>query len=105
MIMGQDSSPTPPRSLDEGTIESVRAALVRHLRDSAVDDAGALRDALHRMANEAHRKSILPEHLLITLKEIWYALPEVRVKENGDQTRLLQRVVSMCIREYFEERS
>jgi hypothetical protein len=47
--------------------------------------------------------AILPEHLLITLKQIWSSLPEVRsVGDVEEQTRMLQRVVTMCIREYYD---
>jgi len=103
MTMGQNSSPTPPRSLGEETIESVRAALAAHLRQKPAQDADDLHEALHAMAREAREKAILPEHLLVALKDIWYSLPDVRGKENGEQARVLQRVVSMCIREYFGE--
>jgi hypothetical protein len=103
MTMGPNSSSTPPRSLDEETIESVRAALAAHLRQQSAREADTLHDALQAMAREAREKSILPEHLLVALKDIWYSLPEVRAKENGEQARVLQRVVSMCIREYFGE--
>jgi hypothetical protein len=41
--------------------------------------------------------------LLITLKETWNALPEVRsMNDSREQVRLLQRVVTMCIREYYD---
>jgi hypothetical protein len=103
MTMGQNSSPTPPRSIDEETLETVRAALAAHLRHQPAQQPDMLHEALHAMTREAREKSILPEHLLVALKDIWYSLPEVRAKENGEQARVLQRVVSMCIREYFGE--
>ena len=100
MMMAHDSSPTPPGGLAEDTIETVRGALAHYLRTpgSPTD----LRAALNRMADEARSKSILPEHLLITLKQVWSSLPEVRsVGDADEQTRMLQRVVTMCIREYY----
>jgi hypothetical protein len=101
MMMAQDSSPTPPSGLAEETTNAVRAALLQYLRAPA--SPSELRDALNRMADEARTKAILPEHLLITLKQIWSSLPEVRsVGDVEDQTRMLQRVVTMCIREYYE---
>ena len=103
MTMGQNSSPTPPRSLDEETIETVRTALTAHLRLQPTQESDTLHEALQAMAREAREKSILPEHLLVALKDIWYSLPDVRAKENGEQARVLQRVVSLCIREYFGE--
>ncbi len=100
MMMASDSSHTPPSRLDDATLDALRAALRQYL----VDDSGShsLRDALTRMALEARDKEMLPEHLLIALKDTWAALPEVRaVPETTQQVRLLQRVVTMCIKEYY----
>ena len=100
MMMAQDSSPTPPGGLAVETTDAVRAALVEYLRAPATPTE--LRTALNRMADEARTKAILPEHLLVTLKQLWSSLPEVRaVGDVDEQTRMLQRVVTMCIREYY----
>ncbi len=100
MMMAQDSSPTPPSGLAEDTTNAVRAALLKYLREPA--SANDLRDALNHMAEEARTKAILPEHLLVTLKHLWSSLPEVRsIGDAEEQTRMLQRVVTMCIREYY----
>jgi hypothetical protein len=97
MMMAHDSSPTPPGGLAEETTEIVRAALRDYLRTPG--GSTDLRPALHRMADEARAKAILPEHLLVTLKQLWASLPEVRsVGDADEQTRMLQRVVTMCIR-------
>jgi hypothetical protein len=99
-MMPQDSSPTPPSGLAAETTEAVRTALVAYLR--APGASTELRTALNRMADEARAKAILPEHVLIALKQIWSSLPEVRaVGDIEEQTRMLQRVVTMCIREYY----
>jgi hypothetical protein len=101
MMMAQDSSPTPPSGLAEETTNAVRAALLQYL--STPSSPSELRGALNRMADEARTKAILPEHLLITLKQIWSSLPEVRsIGDVEEQTRMLQRVVTMCIREYYD---
>ena len=43
-----------------------------------------------------------PDRLLVVLKGIWGTLPEVRAMTNStEQVRLLQRVVTMCIKEYY----
>jgi hypothetical protein len=101
MMMAHDSSPPPAAGLAEETVARTRVALTRYLDDS--EAAGAeLRDALDAMAIEARSKSMLPEQLLVVLKDIWYALPAVRaLEDSGAQIRLLQRVVTMCIKEYY----
>ena len=99
-MMAYDSSQTPPSRLDDDTIAAVRTALRQYLADSS--SAGQLQAALFAMATEAREKSILPEHLLIVLKDVWSALPEVRsMSDNAEQIRALQRVVTMCIKEYY----
>ena len=43
-----------------------------------------------------------PAHTLVALKDIWYELPQMRaVTDVDEQHRLLQRVVTLCIREYY----
>jgi hypothetical protein len=102
MMMAHDSSPTPPHALATETIALVRDELSRYV--SGTHDGEALGEALQVAAREARSKRILAEHLLIVLKDVWYGLPEVqRVTDPSDQVRMLQRVVTMCIREYYRE--
>jgi hypothetical protein len=38
------------------------------------------------------------------LKGIWQSLPSVeKARDHTEQTRILQRVVTICIKEYFAE--
>ena len=100
MMMSHDSSHTPASRLDGETVNAVRMALRAYLVDA--NDPGALQATLLMMATEARRRSILPEQLLVVLKDEWNALPEVRsMTEPREQIRLLQRVVTMCIKEYY----
>lgn len=99
-MMAYDSSQTPPSRLDDHTVDAVRTALRQYLANSS--SAESLQAALVSMASEAREKSILPEHLLIVLKDIWNGLPEVRsMSDTTEQVRVLQRVVTMCIKEYY----
>ena len=101
MMMAHDSSPPPAAGLAEATVARTRVALSRYLEDPD-GQAQELGDALDAMATEAREKSMLPEQLLVVLKEIWYALPAVRALDDSSaQIRLLQRVVTMCIKEYY----
>jgi hypothetical protein len=101
MMMAHDSSPPPAAGLAEETVARARLALSQYLENTEAH-ADALRDALDAMAAEARAKSMLPEQLLVVLKDVWYALPAVRaLEDSGAQIRLLQRVVTMCIKEYY----
>jgi hypothetical protein len=139
MMMAHDSSPGPS-GLDDATIETVRAALVKYLSistptsppssaptrprsvgthpDLRVDDASVnsnthpnadesraeLRAALRALAAEARAKSVLPESLLVALKDIWYGLPNLSAaRAHTEQLHLLQRLVTMCIKEYYAD--
>jgi len=100
MMMAHDSSQNPPSRLDDETVAAVRDALRVYLSRSP--DPDGLRRALTRMSAQARERSILPEHLLVVLKDVWSHLPEARAMlEAGEQIRMLQRVVTMCIKEYY----
>ena len=101
MMMAHDPTPGPV-ALEAQTVNAVRDALARYVE--APEQPTPLREALHRMAAEAHHKTMLPEQLLVVLKDMWYSLPSVQaLTEQNDQVRLLQRVVTMCIREYYAD--
>ena len=100
MMMAYDSGQTPPSRLDDGTVEAVRSAL-RIFTESGVP-TDELRASLVHMAAEAREKAMLPEHLLVVLKGIWSSLSEVRaMADTARQIHLQQRVVTMCIKEYY----
>jgi hypothetical protein len=99
-MMAHDSS-QPPGRLDDASLDAVRLALRAYLHDS--EDESALQASLVRVSSEARARNILPEQLLVTLKELWSSLPEVRATTDAtQQVRLLQRVVTMCIRAYYD---
>ena len=100
MMMSHDSSQMPLSRLDDETLNTVRGALREYLRDA--NDPGALQASLLLMASEARTRSMLPEQLLIVLKDVWHGLPEVRsMHDTREQVPMLQRVVTMCIKEYY----
>jgi len=100
MMMAHDSSRTPSSQLDDETVSAVRQALRTYLRDSK--DSSALQSPLLEMAQQARTRGILPEQLLIVLKDVWNTLPEVRAMTDAhEQIGMLQRVVTMCIKEYY----
>ena len=99
MMMAYDSSQNPPSRLSDDTTNAVRVALREYL---ASGSSSELQHSLLVMAADAREKSMPPEQVLIALKDIWNALPEVRaMTDSTNQIRLLQRVVTMCIKEYY----
>jgi hypothetical protein len=100
MMMAHDSSPPPSSRLDDELLNALRIAL--RGGENGAEHASALQASLLLVATEARARDILPEQLLVRLKEAWSSLPEVRaMRDAQQQARLLERVVTMCIREYY----
>lgn len=98
MMMAHDTRDPGP-SLKPESIAELTAALDAYLRDEEGDE---LRRCLQHISVEARERGMHAEQLLGVLKDVWYAQPSVREGGNdAEQTRLLQRVVSICIREYY----
>ncbi len=99
MMMARDTTPERPQ-LDAKWIEALSAALSAYLDDSTEDSR--LRAVLRQIAEEARRKKMHAEQLLVVLKDVWYSLPAIKhLPEGAEQHRVLQRIVSLCIREYY----
>ena len=99
MMMAPDSSHMPPSQLDQATLAALESALREYV---AVGASASLPSTLVLISDEAREKHILPEQLLIVLKDVWNSLPEVRAMTDKRQhARLLERVVTMCIKEYY----
>jgi hypothetical protein len=70
----------------------------------ASEPAPELRRSLHALAREAKVGAVPPEQLLVALKGLWQSLPEVEnARDASEQTLILQRVVTICIKEYFAD--
>lgn len=95
-----DSSPPSPVLADD-TLLAVRRALSDFL--AAKEEPETLRASLRSLAAEAREKGMFPERLLVLLKELWFGLPEVNQQDGAEQMQRLQRVVTICIREYYAE--
>jgi hypothetical protein len=99
MMMARDSTPHPPQ-LDAASVESLASALLTYLANNS--DAAPLQNALRAVAIEARAKQMHAEHLLLALKDVWYALPAIgKMPDGAEKNRTLQRVVTLCIREYY----
>jgi len=96
-MMAHDSRSEPPE-LHRATLDALQAALSRCLEGGDVE---AVRPVLRRVAREARERGLHAEQLLISLKDVWYAMPKVRQADVNEQQVLLQRLVTLCIREYY----
>jgi hypothetical protein len=89
-----------PRSLSESSLEQVRRAIQLCRQDPAAGDTD-LRAALEVVALEARERSLRPEELIVTLKQLIDELPGARTS-SGEERRLREWIVTTCIRAYFE---
>lgn len=97
--MDVDNTPPSP-SLAEETLRAVDRALAAYLANPP--RPAELDDALAALATEAREKAILPERLIVILKNLWFARPEVdAMTSTADQSRLLERVVTKCMTKYY----
>lgn len=103
MRMEHHTGPMPPNELAQEAVDAVRNALARHVQRPTDEPAPDLAAALHELARDARQKAVPPEQLLLILKRIWQAIPDAGDIRDQDHTRFLQRVVTMCIKEYFSE--
>ena len=97
------SPPEESRPIEEATIVGLRDALTRQIKSGASDGAD-LRCALERLATEARCKKIGAEKVLVIFKQVWHAMPEVRLAtDRAEKNRVLERLVTICIEEYYRE--
>ena len=102
-IVANDSGRPVPNVVSDRALGAVRDALVRSLQASA-EPTEEVRSALNALAREARERGVPPEQLLVVLKRIMHDLPEIRDAEPpADQASTLQRVVTLCIKEYFSD--
>lgn len=99
MMMAHDSSAGRPE-LSAESVSELRTALTRYAQNET--DIAAIQPALRRVAEEAREQRIHAEQLLVLLKDVWFGLPDVRnASDTEAQHQLLQRIVTLSIREYY----
>lgn len=94
--------PTPPAvTLGEETLHELRVLLIRYVREGV--ELAEMPDFLRRLNDEAHRKHMTAEQVLIALKRVWFSIPEVRSAGDSEAGRvLLHRIVSLSIQQFYE---
>lgn len=89
----------PDSQFAERAGTALRSALQGHLRQPVTDET--LRRALHALCTDARTKSLRPEHLIVIFKQVWGSLPEVQGRSANRRQDLLDRIVTICIEEYY----
>src|SRR5258708_20232886 len=99
MMMAHDAGTPPPSPLADETIAALKDALRRYLSDG--QSPSPLQTALMLAAREAHANHILPEQLLVPLKDLWSSLPQARaMSAPTEQVRLLHPHVTPVFHHY-----
>jgi hypothetical protein len=83
-------------------IDALRALLRSHVRDGAAstpDDAWRL--VARVMSANAHDRALRVEELLISLKRAWPVLADTEQLPRLESSRLLARLVTLCVEEYY----
>jgi hypothetical protein len=97
----------PTRSLTDAAHAALRAVLGARIRQSIYDapvPAARLRHAIRLLCDEARRRGVRAEQLVVVIKQAWASLPESRWRAGDDRgTEFLHRVVSICIEEYYAD--
>jgi len=90
------------RPLSTETMSALRAAVLRHLERGADGDDG-LAHAVSTVVAEARRESMRAEELILAFKQLYDSLPEPRsAVARAEQMHLRERLVSACIRAYYQ---
>lgn len=94
----------PVQIPSDATLAALRNALRTHLAGRPT--GGELHRALNALCAEAHGRGLRAEELVIKLKQALLQLPEVQALPHGsDRNDLLNRIVSLCIEEYYRGKS
>ena len=99
--MAHDSGSRSHRELPADTVAAFQNALAAYA--SPPHDLEPVRASLHALAAAAREQALPAEQVLVTLKDVWYTLPNVAaIRDATEQTRLLQQVVTLCIQVYYD---
>jgi hypothetical protein len=90
----------PVQIPSDATLAALRNALRTHLAGRPT--GGELHRSLKALCAEAHTCGLRAEELVVRLKHLFHQLPEVQELSHGsDRSDLLNRLVSVCIEEYY----
>lgn len=96
----QQSTSSPQRTVAADVTDSARGVFRAWVAGTA-DDA-ELRCALRRFCDAAQCQQLRPEQVLVALKSMLRAVPEIRnTRKRDSRDDLIARAVTMCIEEYY----
>jgi hypothetical protein len=98
------SSPTPTddRSiLSPTSADALRSALRLHIQKPGDGADSQIASALAAICDEARRRQIPAERLLVAFKDIWTSLPEVRRLPPDRAADEIRGLVTLCIERYY----
>lgn len=104
-VMLQPHPESPDRTgpareiLSDRAVTALRTALQGQLRQPVQE--ASLRRALRAVCFEARMKQMRAEQLILVFKRVWYSLPEVQGRENSQRQELLDRIVTVCVEEFY----
>jgi hypothetical protein len=86
--------------LSNSTVASLRR--LAHEYGAGRGLVGRLAAVARMAADDAHRGGFQPERLIIALKREWSVLPEPRVELVRDRHSVLDRLVTLCVANYYD---
>jgi hypothetical protein len=106
-VPGREVESTPTRPLPVAAHAALRCALGEQLRRSVYDEPVStprMRRALRLLCEDARRRGVRAEQLVVMIKQAWASLPETRWRPGDDRGPvILERVVRVCIEEYYAD--
>ena len=101
-MMAYDSRSTPePQPLGDETAAALRAAVL-HIWNHPEEGDDALHDAVARTIDEARRRSLRAEDLIVAFKDLLSHLPELNAPERRlEAVRFRERLITLCIKAYY----
>lgn len=89
----------PASLLSERAMTALRTAIQGQFRHQTADHS--LRRALRALCVEARAKELRAEQLILIFKRVWHSLPESRGGEARKRQNLLDRLITICVEEYY----
>jgi hypothetical protein len=93
-------TPTAPGAPSAETLDALRRGL--RSRITHVESGVDLRQAIVLLCEDAHRRGLTAEQLILLVKDVWHRMPEVQhLPRSLRQDEALSRTITICIEEYY----